>query len=234
MDSTLRELVDLRDRVLQKNRIAFSNRLSALELDRDEYDDETVELIERWHSRFLELEKEVEKDIRSIAEDIPIIQHMVEVKGISFILAAKVVSMIDIQRAPTISALWRYAGFAVINGERERPIKGEKLHYNKRLKSTCYVVASSFMKASSPYRKIYDQAREYYDEKKPDWTDLHKHRAASRKMIKIWLSHLWVRWRDLEGLSITEPYILSDPKHSQYISGKEFGWSEALGEYVIK
>src|SRR5262245_29337864 len=130
MNDTLRTLVDLRDRTLQKSRIAFSNRASAVERGADSADSDSQEIINRWYTRFDELEKEADRDIREICREIEIVQHMIAIKGVGYLLAAKIVSMIDIQKADTISALWRYAGYAAINGARERPVKGEPLHYN--------------------------------------------------------------------------------------------------------
>lgn len=232
MNPTLRALVDLRDRTLQKSRIAFSNRVQALESGADNGHIATLELMQRWMDRFQELEKEADKDIAMLGKDLPIIQHMIEVKGVGPLLAAKVVSMIDIERASTVSALWRYCGYAVINGEREKLVKGEKSHYNTRLKTTCYLVATSFLKSRSPYRDVYDSAREYYDANRPDWTKGHKHNAAMRKMTKMWLSHLWLRWRQVEGLPVTDPYVQDKLRHENIKSPEDFGWSELamLGE----
>lgn len=230
MNDTLRVLVDLRDRTLQKSRIGFSNRLSAIARGADQSDSDSQAILERWQTRFDELEKEADSDIRALCDGVEIIEHMTVIKGIGALLAAKVVSMIDIERAGTVSALWRYAGYAVMDGERERPTKGEKLHYNKRLKTTCYLVATSFLRSGSPYRKIYDTAREYYAANRPDWTKLHCHEAALRKMIKLWLSHLWLTWRTLEGLPVSNPYVHEKLGHEHYMPPSDFGWQEiAIG-----
>ena len=161
MQSDVRALVDLRDRTLQKSRVAFSNRISAVDSGADKSG--SKELFERWRTRFDELEKEADKDIAEMVKDIPIVQELTELKGIGPLLAAKLVSMIDIQKADTVSALWRFAGYAVIDGQREKPVKGERLHYNIRLKTTCYLVGVSFLRCGSPYRKVYDDAKAYYE-----------------------------------------------------------------------
>lgn len=224
MDNELRALVDLRDRVLQKNRIAFGNRINAVNLEADETTDQVSDLYHRWYERFLDLEKEADNDIKELAKDYPIIEEISQVKGIGVLLASKMVSLIDITRADTVSALWRYAGYAVIDGERERPRKGEKLSYNVRLKTTMYLIATGFLRSNSPYRRIYDSAKEYYEINRPDWTKGHRHNAAIRKMIKIFLSHVWLRWRSLEGLQISEPYVNDKLAHIHYYAPEEFGW----------
>lgn len=243
----LRPLIDLRDRTIQKNRIAFQHRVTAIEQGRDTVDPVTYDLIIRYRDRFVELEAELDKDIKAIAKDIPIIEEMVAVKGVGFMLAAKLVAMVDIERCNTVSALWRFAGFGVVpfcpkceeyldiqldkcpecKGDvirkAERLRKGEKAHYNTRLKTYCWQVGTSFLKSSSPYRDVYDKAREHYD-KREDWTDLRRHRAAMRKMVKIFLQHFWLRWREMENLPTSEPFIIGKNGHSTYISGAKFGW----------
>ena len=222
--TTLRALVDLRDRTLQKSRIQFGNRISAIERGSDQADGATNELITRWQERFDALEAEADRDIAALVKDRPIVKAMTQVRGVGFLLAAKVVAMIDIERAATVSALWRYCGYAVMDGERERPTKGEKLHYNSRLKTTCYLVGTSFLRSNSPYRKIYDLAREYYAANRPDWTEGHRHNAAMRKMIKVWLAHLWVIWRTLEALPVRVLYVMEKLSHTHYRTPQEFGW----------
>lgn len=227
MNPLLRALVDLRDRQIQKARIQFGNRLSAIERMADNpAESDQAQLIERWTMRFTEMEMELDKDIAKIVKDEPIYRELSGIKGIGPMLGAKVISMIDIERDSSPSALWRYAGYGVIDGQRERPTPGEKLHYNKRLKSTLYLVGSSFLKCNSPYRRIYDNAKARYTQTKPDWTKLHIHQAAMRKMIKLFLSHLWLRWRTLENLPTRSPYVHEVLEHDTVYEPHEFGWKE--------
>ena len=100
--------------------------------------------------------------------------------------------------------------------QRERPVKGERLHYNVRLKTVVYLVATSFLKGGSPYRVVYDQARAHYEVRRPYWTKAHQHMAAMRKMSKLFLSHLWQTWREAEGLSTRPPYALEYLEHSTF------------------
>ncbi len=221
----IRPLIDTRDRAIQKSRIAFGNRLAALENEQDKADHDTFFLYEKWHQRFTDLEKELNEDIVSVAEDVPIVQQLCNIRGISYTLAAKLVSFIDISRAPTVSALWRYAGYAVFDGMRERKEKGKKLHYNTRLKCACYLVATSFLRTSgSPYRALYDKARDYYDKERPEWTKGHKHLASMRKMTKVFLAHLWIVWRTMEDLPTGQAYIIGRNGHSHTIEPMGFGW----------
>jgi hypothetical protein len=221
----LRVLVDLRDRTLQKSRIAFGNRIAAIEGGNDDAGPEMIELLARWHERLLELEREADKDIARLAAHMPIIKEAVKVKGCGFVNVAKVIALMGgISSFETVSQLWRFAGYAVIDGQAERLRKGEKAHFNRRLKTACWLLATGLMRANSPYRREYDAARERYEMTHAEWTDGHKHNAALRKMVKLWLSHLWEAWRELEGLPTRPPYALEYLKHNTHKSRFEYGW----------
>jgi len=224
-NDALRTLVDLRT-TIQRDRIAFNNRLRAIERGVDVAGERELGVYQRYHNRFSDLEAEITDDLRDLAGDSQIIQRMCAVKGVSFTLAAKVVSLIDISRADHVSNLWRYAGYAVVDGKRERMHKGEKSHYNRRLKTACFQVAESFLKSRSPYSNVYYEAKKYYLANRPDWTKNHCHLAAMGKMIKVWLSHVFLIWRQLEGLPVNEPYVISHMGHVDYITPQEMGWME--------
>lgn len=54
------------------------------------------------------------------------------------------------------------------------------------------------------------------------WIDGHVHNAARRYMVKIFLSHLYVVWREAEGLSVREPYPIEHLGHTTYLSPWDF------------
>lgn len=222
----LRILTDIRQS-FQKIRVGMNGRVSAASRGVDVVDKEQYQRLRNWEGRLVEVEDRLDKDIREMAKDLEIVQSMCKVKGVGLILAAKVVALVDIERADTVSALWRYAGYSVVDGKRERNKKGEKSHYNSRLKTACWLVAGSFLKSSSPYRRIYDSAREYYSANRPEWTDGHRHNAAMGRMIKVWLQHLWLKWRQMEGLPTNNPYAIDKLAHTHVITPQEFGWVDA-------
>jgi hypothetical protein len=224
-DPLLRALVDLRDRQIQKARIQFNNRLSALERDADsDPEGQQTQLVTRYLDLFAKIEASLDQDIALLCDGVPIVEQLVELRGISHILASKLVSMIDIERPPTVSALWRFAGFGVVDGQRERSTKGERRHYNVRLKTTCYLIAVSFLRCSSPYRAEYDRAKSGYQQRHADWTKRHVHHAAMGNMIKLFLAHLWETWRGLEGLSVRPPYCQDYQSHTAISSPADYGW----------
>lgn len=220
----LRALVDCRDRQVQKARIQFGNRASAIDRIADETDGKQATIVDAYVAQFEALEERLDSDIAALVKGEAVYERLVGVKGIGPMLAAKMLAMIDIRQCDTISALWRFAGYGVIDGHAEKPVKGEKLHYSSRLKTTCYLVGSSFLKARSPYRAVYDEARTYYADNRLDWPKLRQHRAAMRKMVKVFLSHLWQVWREMEGLPISDPYIIGEGHHTHLLRPEEFGW----------
>ncbi len=296
-EPVLRALVDLRDRQIQKARIQFSNRLSAIDRQTDDSNGSGQRtVVERWLEVFTELEKKLDKDIGLFVKDMPIYQEMSQVKGVGPLLSAKMLAMIDIEVPQSVSALWQYCGYGqeeywvnekdetvapvtgmqwvkvtkdnmeilksfgqdMVTGDTihdrsekhgpkflvryspqpkpewqtkrmiSRPVSDWMLSYNKRLKTSLYTLAGSFLKSRSPYAGIYANYKEEYARKHSDWTKLHLHLASNRKMIKIFLSHFWTRWRTLEGLPVTEPYVFRVLGHSKndFYPSEDFGWSE--------
>jgi len=279
-NSLLRALVDLRDRQVQKSRIQFSNRLSAIDRLTDETDGKQREVVSRWLDVFSTLEKTIDGDIATIVKLEPIYEEMSQIRGIGPMLAAKIIAMVDIEEADSVSALWRYSGYGVgkywedeegkivapqvgmkwikrdelkdevlvreaeekvlvrivVNPKpewklvevRDRPIEGWLLAYNKRLKTTLYLVAQSFLKCGSPYRLFFDNAKLHYTVTHPEWKPAHTRDASMRKMTKMFTSHMWLRWRLLEGLPTRQPYAHEKLGHETYYAPEDFGWGKAV------
>lgn len=222
-DSRLRILVDMRE-ALQRQRIAFGNRIGALDRADDTGDHTSRDVMEWWQNHFLAAEAQANTDIKYALHDHPIYEYMRGIKGVGPLLSAQLIAQVDISRSPTVSAFWRYAGYAVINGEREKKTKGEKLRYNARLKKICYLIGMSFIKSRSPYADVYYSSKAYYEANRPDWTKLHIHNAAIRRMIKHFLTHLWLVWRELEGYETRSLYVEEYLGHEHITSPAEFGW----------
>ena len=225
IDKDLKFLVSQRQQ-MQKMRIGVSNRLSAATRGAMEMTPREERRLTSMFEAFERLENVLTDDIEDAAKDNDIVQAACYVKGVGPVLAARVIAEIDIERAPTVSALWRYAGYGVReDGTRDRLVKGEKAVYNKDLKTVLYIVAGSMLKSRSPYRQVYDDEKVWYTTHRPDWTKGHIHNAAQRKMIKIFLSHLWDYWREYEGLTRRLPYVAEYMEHKTW-TRQEFGWPE--------
>lgn len=170
------------------------------------------------------MEKESLGEIIEVVATDPFFKLLCEVRGIGAITAIRLMSEIDVEKAPTISSLWRYAGMGVHKGKADAPVKGEQLRYNKELKVVSWLIGESLLQWNEKYREVYDRAREKYSSK--DWPVRRKHLAAKRIMVKVFLSHYWIVARKMKGLKISKPYANDVLGLAHYYSPKEFGWQE--------
>lgn len=210
-------------------------RISSIEAGKSQMDAQfEIDLMEAMQLDLMK--KNTEKLMAGFGKVVPVWDWMVSIHGVGNHTAAKILALIDdISTFENTSQLWRYSGYAVIEGKAERNKTGEKSHFNRRLKSELFLLAESFIKSQSPqyvhfYYEEKDRLRELYPEPIEDknsawgklYTDQHIHRMAVRKMVKIFLNHLWVEWRTAEGLSVTMPYAIEFlPTHTHYIAYQE-------------
>lgn len=93
------------------------------------------------------------------------------------------------------------------SGKAKKPIAGEKLSYNKFLKTKMVgVLGGCLLKSNSPWRKFYDDYKHRKESAGWGMSDGHRHNAAIRYMIKMLLLEVWSEWRKLEGLPVRENY----------------------------
>lgn len=182
--------------------------------------------------------KAAEKIMISYGSMHPAWEWVTSIKGLAAGgIAAQLLAQIDdINKSPTVAALWRFAGFAVIDGKAEKNQKGQVSKFNRKLKGVCFNIADSFIKQQTPgYIDIYYAEKERQRKLHPDvlcrqcteaqdepvkwedcrkkrkghtrlYNDNHLHFRAWRKMIKVFLKDLWLEWRQAEGLPISEAY----------------------------
>lgn len=221
----LRVVKDVRQTV-QKQRIRVSNQLSALERNADQSTEKDRKMLEAWLEVFEQIETRANKDLSKAVRSsgLRIYDRLIEQKGIGDIMAARLIVEIDIVRADTVSSLWKYAGYGVnAEGKRDRPVKGQKLGYNKELKIVLRLIVESFIKCKSPYASIYYTEKEKWMAR-PDMTKMHAHNAAIGKVAKVFLAHLWHVWRVVDGLPIRSVFAIEKMGHTHYITPEEYGW----------
>lgn len=159
-----------------------------------------------------------------------------KVKGIGKLLAANLLYYYGYcEEFDTVSKLWAYSGWQVVDGHAPKRKHGEQMNWNIKAKTLGFKIGDSFIKQRSIYRKIYDEAKTEYMKREDlreeskctkcagtgktkgedcknckgrGFTIMHMHRMAMRKMIKIFLEHYWVTARKLKGLPISDPYII--------------------------
>lgn len=214
----------------QELRIRTSNRLNAIIRGVDEPTDDPVidpdgevGFLVATFKKQQAIETELDRHIEKNCRDVAVVQAMRSVRGVGSVLAAKLYCLIDIEKCSTVSALWKWAGLDVVDGKASRITKGEKIHHSPLLKTTMFILATSFIKTNSPYRKVYDEAKAKYMERE-GMKLIHAHKMAMRKMTKLFLAHLYEVWRTLEGLPTREPYVFENLGHTTKITAEVMGW----------
>jgi hypothetical protein len=144
---------------IEKIRVSVQIRQSHLR-KQNKADPETEDLC----CRLRELEDYVNERIAHLIENHPAYPWFSLVKGVGRENIAKVIGLIDINRAPTISSLWMFAGFAPDDGKAMKRVKGQKLQYNSQLRSMAWRLANSLRIAKG---KFYD----YYIREKGNYTE---------------------------------------------------------------
>ncbi len=104
-------------------------------------------------------------------------------------------------------------------------------NWNPKAKMIVHKFGEQFVKQGEYYRDLYDKFRieesgNLADEiaeragkvtkKGVTKGTAHVHARAMRRMQKQFLADLWVKWRELEGLPISKPYVIDQLHHTNY------------------
>lgn len=215
---------------IQGDRIATGNVIDAYE--RLQYD---VPRVREVHTELLRLEKETMRSMEKMLKEEPIYQlYLSKVKGVGPSIGAALISEIgDPGRFPTVSSLWSYCGLQVTNGEAPKRRKGQKANWNQKLKMfLAGRLADSFIKLRPCHtgRKLYDQYKRFYVERDGDKLSKgHVNNRARRKLVKVFVACLWSAWREIKGLSVTQPYAMKLSGHTHLVTPEDWAgqdWME--------
>lgn len=137
----------------------------------------------------------------------------------------------------TVSKYWAWWGLDVRDGHAPKRIKGENIDWNPKMRTLSWKIAKQFVMQGDRYRMIYDAEKlrltaerigeggELYcphlaecqakltRRDKPACKG-HIDAMAKRKSVKLFLSHLWEKWRELEGLPVRQPYVIERMGHT--------------------
>lgn len=231
---------------VEKLRIALQIRSTHLK-NQDRSDKETEDLLEV----IKEVEKYVDKRVGKLIKEHPAYHWFSQIKGIGPENIGKVVGLVDIERAPHVSSLWKYAGMHVEDGKAPKRIPGKKLEYNSKLRTMCWRLAGCLIRANGKFYVYYLSEKEQYEHryslsngykivpanklpivkgKKTEGeykginyiSEGHIHLMSMRKMIKMFLSSLWVVWREAEGLPVSQPYVQEKLGHTHIRTPEEW------------
>ncbi len=141
--------------IAQRERIRFDNQIREMKAT-----GEPNLVLTYLSTQAAKREEIIKKSLDDFTIDHPVGAWMRTIHGIGPVTAAGLLAHIDITRAPTVGAIWKFAG---IEGSAIWE-KGEKRPWNASLKTLCaFKIGESFVKTSgnekSYYGKIYKQRK---------------------------------------------------------------------------
>jgi len=228
--------------MIQENRKRSSNQMSAFSKDNEPH-----ELFTYLNDQTNVLEDQIKRAMDAWTDSYLVSRIIKEkVYGIGPVIAAGLVAHIDIKKAKTAGAIWRYAGL----DPTSKWEKGQKRPWNASLKTLCWKVGQSFMKFSGNekcfYGKLYKAHKEQLVKKNleggfKDWAettlnsknfknkeviakynsgtlpDGHVDAMARRWVVKLFLSNLHELWCKVDGIDCPKPYVMEHLGHVHHI-----------------
>lgn len=233
--NTMRMLCSDRDRQLN-HWIRLNNRLAAGKSGRSNISTKVIELYADSQRRLVDM---IDEAASACVAEHPVWPWLQQIRGIGPVFAAQLLAPIRWDKCPHVSSLWKFAGLSVIQHTdkegnvvhiADRRVKGETLNYHSGLKTLLLGrISTSMQKASTrylpgaakagtkdpQYMRFYAEERAKLAEKRPEQNDMHHHRQAVRKMMKMFMSHLWDVGRRSEGLPTAPPWIIQHGGHDE-------------------
>lgn len=233
MDARLAMIVLNADIVndLEAVRIANANRIGTLERDPETGGkgiDTATREIQNLHiliDGLERLEKDAVKNLERSMKDHPLGAWVAGQHGLGLKTVARFLGAVgDPADRETVSQLWAYCGYHVIDGAAPRRAKGQRANWSTVAKTRAYVMAECCIKqAKSPYRAVYNTAKAKHLEAvhtapcvicggagKPSAAigsplrDGHKHARAMRETAKAIIRDIWIECRRARGVVVFE------------------------------
>jgi len=224
----------------QNHRVRLQARSRAFEQS-----DRPHEVVDVFLRVWQRLERKMAQVLQAWARKTPIASRAMTVKGVGPIIAAGLAAHIDLTKAKTPSAIWRFAGLdptCVWQKNQKRP-------WNAALKVLCWKLGESFVKVSghedAVYGKLYLQRKRLEAERNESGAyaeqaancakrvgkntiaykhysagklpPAHIHARAKRWVVKLFLAHYWENGREMLGLPTRAPYPTEKLGHTSII-----------------
>ena len=140
---------------IQEYRKASANQVRALQEGKEPH--EVIEWLFRQHET---MESQIKRALDAWTDGQEVGRWAKSITGIGPVIAAGLLAHIDIEKAPTVGHIWRFAGLdPTMSWE-----KGKKRPWNASLKTLCWKIGESFVKVCNHeedvYGKIYQQRKE--------------------------------------------------------------------------
>lgn len=88
----------------------------------------------------------------------------------------------------------------------EKRIKGMMPDYNEKIKKILITIGNKLIRAEGFYRDRFFEYQNQEYKKDSTLSDIHISNRAKRKVVKLFLYHLYNAWRQTEGLDEQKPY----------------------------
>ena len=161
----------------------------------------------------VERRNDLEKELARLGGQLPIAHMADRIKGINCktlaVIAAECGDLSAYEKG--IAGIWKRAGLAVVDGERQRKMPGEAAlehGYSPERRAVFWTIGDALLKAqgkdetAGPYRRLYDERKAY------EFARLqhkgHAHNRALRYMTKRLLRELWREWKKVSHGRIDE------------------------------
>lgn len=165
-----------------------------------------------------------EKEMRRLAETLPVWKWSVGVKGFGALGVAIIAAEAsgprgDVGSYATKERLWKRLGLAVIEGSRQRRVTdaaaAEQHGYNPRRRSEIWTIADSMFRHQwaganeeagtaphpvGPYGAVYMRRKSHTEGR--EWTGGRRENDARRVMTKALIEDYWRVWRGMDPLAV--------------------------------
>jgi hypothetical protein len=187
--------------------------------------------------------RKVEKAVKDYAKYDRLAEAALGVHGIGPITVALCITYIDLEKAKSASALWKYTGLHVKAKDRYDMKLNGGSPGNKTLRCALYCMADSQVKSRGPYRDVYDRTKARLENvtegelvsrnTQGNWTTTtwaeakkcHRAGAGLRAIMKHFLADYWFVGRELMGLPTRAIYAeAKNPGIHKTIMPRERGW----------
>ena len=172
--ASVRSLVDMYY-ILQKNRMAFASQARELEEAESPHS-----LVAFYSDRMYDLETSLKYPLRIFAQQFLVGRWALSQYGIGPIITSGLLSMIDITKAPTAGAVWRYAGLDPTSVWE----KGQKPPYNQNLKNLSWKIGQSFMKFASRDNCFYGKLYLHDKERRTELNETGEYKERAEKILQ--------------------------------------------------
>lgn len=237
----------------QKLVFKINNQLLAYQRRVDNANPATIEALQATlamvEAQSNEKDKELQKLVRQLAKQDPLVKSALGVKGLGPVTIAHLLVYVDLSKAQSASSLWKYAGLHTSAASRYE--KGKTSGGNKTLRTVLYTTATAMVRVKGAYADVYERTKTRLSQSEKlvrsrntqgkmvecAWKDTkpsHRHGAALRAVMKHILADYWFVGRTLQGLSTKPIYAEAMLGHTSIIRPEERGWTVSEAETPIE